>query len=150
MTESVTDAHLTVDCVLLNRRRAGEEVHVLMIRRADDSDAFPGHWALPGGYVDVGETPEQARDRELMEEANVRVAETDWTRLTWYADPFRDPRGRVVSLAFLTRSFGIAPMPRAGSDAKEAAWLPLSQVTASPIAFDHEQIIIDALMHWSD
>ncbi len=85
---------LTVDCVVLNPR--GE---VLLIERKNEP--FRGHFALPGGFVDIGETVEDACRRELMEETGVKAGKL--TLVGVYSDPNRDPRGHTASVVFLTR-----------------------------------------------
>lgn len=112
------------------------EGRVLLIRRG--SDPFEGSWALPGGFVDVGETVEDAAVREAKEETGLDV---ELLRLIGvYSNPERDPRGHNVSVAFLARAEGD---PSAASDAAEAAFLDPSSTAA--LAFDHEGIIVDAL-----
>lgn len=82
---------LTVDCVVLNPR--GE---VLLIERKNEP--FRGHFALPGGFVDIGETVEDACRRELMEETGVKAGKL--TLVGVYSDPNRDPRGHTASVVF--------------------------------------------------
>ena len=111
------------------------EGRVLLIQRANDP--YEGSWALPGGFVDVGETVEDAAVREAKEETGLDV---ELLRLVGvYSDPERDPRGHNVSVAFLARAEGD---PSAASDAADAAFLDPS---STDLAFDHESIISDAL-----
>ena len=113
-----------------------EEGHILLIRRA--SDPYEGQWALPGGFVEVGETLEEAAVREAGEETGLTV---DIVRLVGvYSDPDRDPRGHNVSCAYLARVR--EGEPEAASDAAEASFLDPSTVE---LAFDHEKIVADAL-----
>ncbi len=113
-----------------------EEGRVLLIRRA--SDPYEGQWALPGGFVEVGETLEAAATREAEEETGLKV---EVVRLVGvYSEPDRDPRGHNVSCAYLARSQG--GEPSAASDAAEVSFLDPSTVE---LAFDHEKIIADAL-----
>ncbi len=114
-----------------------EEGHVLLIRRA--SDPYEGQWALPGGFVEVGETLEEAAAREAKEETGLAV---QIVRLVGvYSDPERDPRGHNVSVAFLARAPD-GDEPSAASDAAEVSFLDPSTVE---LAFDHDRIITDAL-----
>ena len=113
-----------------------EEGQVLLIRRA--SDPYEGRWALPGGFVEVGEMLEDAAVREAGEETGLEV---EVVRLVGvYSDPARDPRGHNVSCAYLARAR--EREPSAASDAAEASFLDPSTVE---LAFDHEKIISDAL-----
>lgn len=121
---------LTVDCVVFDAND-----RLLLIRRAHAP--FTDRYALPGGFVDVGETVEAAALRELKEETGLGGRIVDLIGV--YSDPKRDPRGHTVSVAFLISTVG---SPRAGDDAAAAAfmanWRELSY------AFDHAQIIADA------
>ncbi len=113
-----------------------EEGHVLLIRRG--TDPYEGYWALPGGFVEVGETLEAAAVREAEEETGLKV---EIERLVGvYSDPNRDPRGHNVSCAFLARA-GEGELS-AATDAAEASFLDPSEVE---LAFDHDKIIADAL-----
>ena len=98
----------------------------------------PPGWALPGGFVEVGETLEAAAVREAREETGLEVRLEDL--LYVYSDPRRDPRHHTVSAVFLGRAAG---EPAGGDDAAEArafAWTALP----SPLAFDHGGILADA------
>jgi 8-oxo-dGTP diphosphatase len=109
---------------------------VVLIRRA--AEPFKGRWALPGGFVEVGETVEEAADREAAEETGLAV---EVARLVGvYSEPERDPRGHNVSVAFLVRV--LSGDLAAASDAAEVAVLDPSSVE---LAFDHAKIIEDAL-----
>lgn len=122
---------LTVDCVAVDDRG-----RVLLIRRGNEP--FKGCYALPGGFVDVGETVEDACRRELLEETG--VAAEGLSLIGVYSDPARDPRGHTVSIAFLTRLEAV--MPSAGDDAAAAEWV--ADWRTLPLAFDHAKILSDA------
>lgn len=112
------------------------EEGVLLIRRG--SGPYEGMWALPGGFVEVGETVENAAVREAKEETNLDV---ELERLVGvYSEPDRDPRGHNVSVTFLARVTG--GDPEAATDADEVSVLDPSEVE---LAFDHRKIIEDAL-----
>lgn len=98
----------------------------------------PPGWALPGGFVDVGETLEAAAVREAREETGLEVTLTEL--LYVYSDPRRDPRRHTVSAVFLGRAVG---EPVGADDADEAAAFAWSALP-SPIAFDHAEILRDA------
>lgn len=109
---------------------------VILIRRG--TEPYEGMWALPGGFVEVGETVENAAVREVKEETNLDI---ELERLVGvYSEPDRDPRGHNVSVTFLAR---IADgEPEAATDADEVAILDPSEVE---LAFDHRKILEEAL-----
>ena len=112
------------------------EEGIVLVRRG--SDPFEGQWALPGGFVEVGETVEQAAVREAEEETGLKV---EVSRLVGvYSEPGRDPRGHNVSVAFLARP--LSGQMQAASDAAEVEALDPAAVE---LAFDHREIVADAL-----
>ena len=127
---------LTVDAVLL-KGRVGGGADVLLVRRG--REPFKGVWALPGGFVEVGEKVEDAARRELVEETGLRGDIVEL--LGVYSDPKRDPRGHTVSVVYAMRVGGIV-VGVAGDDADEAKWFPLD--APPPVAFDHDRILADA------
>ena len=131
MTGSPSGPSLTVDCVVFDGRD-----RLLLIRRRNEP--FKGHYALPGGFVDIGETVETAARRELREETSV---EAGGLRLIGvYSDPKRDPRRHTVSAAYLVDDF--TGTPQAGDDAASAAFVAGWQ--NERLAFDHDKIVRDA------
>jgi 8-oxo-dGTP diphosphatase len=98
----------------------------------------PPGWALPGGFVDAGETLETAAIREAKEETGLDVTLVDL--LYVYSDPRRDPRRHTVSAVFLGRADG---EPKGGDDAAEARAFAWTELPA-PVAFDHAEILEDA------
>lgn len=123
---------LTTDCVIFDK-----DGRALLIRRKNEP--FKGSYALPGGFVDIGETVEAGCRREVLEEAGIEVGELRLVGV--YSDPGRDPRGHTVSVAFLAL-LPSAPRPRAGSDAEAAEWV--NDWRKLKLAFDHAQILDDA------
>ena len=123
---------LTTDCVIFDN--AGR---VLLIRRKNEP--FKGSYALPGGFVDIGETVEAACRREVQEEVGIELS--DLRLIGVYSDPKRDPRGHTVSAAYLAL-LPRAVAPRAGSDAEGAEWVADWRKRA--LAFDHAKILDDA------
>ena len=123
---------VTVDCVIL-----GPERRVLLIRRKNDP--FKGTFALPGGFVGLGETVEAACRREVREETGLDVGDLQLVGV--YSDPDRDPRGHTVTAAFLAQLATLA-VPTAGDDAAAAEWV--DDWRAHRLAFDHAQILTDA------
>ncbi|MFC9602457.1 NUDIX domain-containing protein [Streptomyces niveus] len=125
--------HLTADIVLF---AAG---HVLLIERG--WDPFASYWALPGGYVNVGEETLKAAARELEEETGIAISTAELRQVGPYHAPGRDPRGRVVTIAY-TATLPAPVSPKAGDDATAACWWPLDALP--DLAFDHARILSDA------
>jgi len=124
---------LTVDCIVFGLD--DEELKVLLIQRKNEP--FAGRWALPGGFVDVGETPEQAARRELEEETG--LANVSLEQLYTFGEPDRDPREHVVSVAHYALVNVADTRVRAADDARQAAWFPVRK--PPPLAFDHAKIL---------
>lgn len=121
---------LTVDVIV----EVGKD-RLVLIRRKNP----PPGWALPGGFVDAGETVEQAAVRETLEETSLRVELVRQFHV--YSDPARDPRGHTVSVVFIGRAQG---EPRAADDAAEARTFPVDALPQE-LAFDHGRILADYL-----
>jgi len=130
-------AALTVDCVVFGFDEG--ELKVLLIQRA--LEPFKGKWALPGGFVRVDETLDDAARRELEEEAGLK--EVFLEQLYSFGAVHRDPRERVVSVAYYALVKLAAHDTKAATDAADARWFPVSQV--SKLAFDHADILATAL-----
>lgn len=126
--------NVTVDIIIENRApdSPGE---IVLIRRRSGAKL----WAIPGGYVDYGETLEQAAVREALEETGLHV--TLVRQMHAYSDPARDPRHHNVSVVFIARAEGT---PRGADDAEEARFFLPGNIPL-PLAFDHEQILEDYL-----
>ncbi len=122
---------LTTDCVVFDAAR-----RVLLIRRGNPP--FEGAYALPGGFVDIGETVEQACRRELEEETGLGAGSLRLVGV--YSEPGRDPRGPTVSIAY--RAVVGDQTPVAGSDAAAAEWI--ADWRSLELAFDHARILADA------
>ena len=113
-------------------------LQALLIERGEEP--FAGEPALPGGFVHLDEGLDEAAARELAEETGVRGAHLE--QLATYGDPDRDPRMRVVSVAYLAM-VPEPPSPTAGTDAAAAAWHPVS--TPERLGFDHDRILRDGI-----
>lgn len=109
-------------------------LRVLLIKRC--IPPFKGRMAIPGGFVHENESLEHAALRELKEEAGVRDVFLE--QLYSFGDPRRDPRGRVISVAYYALIPGDRKL-KAGSDAAVAAWCPVNKLP--PLAFDHRRIV---------
>lgn len=138
---------VTVDLAVFTVRNGA--LSVLLIERAEDP--YGGAWALPGGFVDIAEDTESAAWRELAEETGVeRFAARrggHLEQLKTYSAPDRDPRMRVVSVAYVAIAADL-PNPVAGSDARNARWWAVADVLDAEgpvLAFDHAEILNDAL-----
>lgn len=110
-----------------------EPGHVLLIRRGHP----PFGWALPGGFVEVGESLETAVRRELLEETGLRLEDVE--QLHTYSEPGRDPRFHTVTTVFIANATGSAV---AGDDAREARLFPIDQLPED-LCFDHPRVLDD-------
>lgn len=108
---------------------------IVLIERKND----PKGWALPGGFVDYGETLEAAAIREALEETSLHV--TNLRLLGCYSDPARDPRQHTISTVYVARASGI---PAAADDAASLAVIPVTDLP-SELCFDHRKILDDYL-----
>ena len=123
---------LCTDCIAVDAKG-----RVLLIRRGHPP--FVGHYALPGGFVDIGETVDAACRRELMEETGVKAGKLHLVGV--YSDPKRDPRFHSAAVAYLTRVR--APKATAGDDAAAVEWI--DDWRKVDLAFDHNIILRDAM-----
>ncbi len=130
-------AALTVDCVVFGYDEG--ELKVLLIERG--LDPFKGRWALPGGFVRVAETLNDAARRELREEAGLKDIFLE--QLYTFGTVDRDPRERVVSVAYYALVKLSDHRAKAATDAANAEWFPISRVPK--LAFDHAEILAAAL-----
>lgn len=129
---------VTVDLAVLTLRAGA--LHVLLVERGQEP--YAGRWALPGGFLLPEESAETAARRELAEETGLAdVTGLHLEQLRTYSEPGRDPRMRVVSVAFAAL-LPDPPEPRGGGDAAEARWVPYD--AARKLAFDHDRILADA------
>lgn len=131
--------YLTVDLAILTVRQ--NELNVLVIDRGNAP--FRGQLALPGGFLRADEDLRAAAVRELAEETGLDGESLHLEQLGAYGQPDRDPRGRVVTVAYLAIAPDL-PVPAAGSDAVGSRWMPVDAVLGT-LAFDHDQILGDAV-----
>jgi 8-oxo-dGTP diphosphatase len=124
---------LAVDCVVFGFDGVG--LQVLLIRRG--LPPFRGRWALPGGFVRPDESVDAAALRELREEAGLEKVYLE--QLYTFGDVRRDPRGRIVSVAYTALVSTASNHPTAATDAREAAWFPAGKLPT--LAFDHADIL---------
>ncbi len=140
---------VTSDLVILTIRD-GVLVVLLIVRGQEPST---GKLALPGGFLRTDESFEDAAARELEEETGLSPATLHLEQVRAYSGPRRDPRGRVVTCAFLAIAPDLPiPKPRRDSDAASAAWVPVFPLMKidGALAFDHDQILRDAVEQAQD
>ena len=130
---------VTTDCVVFGFD--GVRLNVLLIERGNDP--FKGSWAFPGGFLNIDEDAPDGARRELLEETGLTV--TNVEQLGAFATPDRDPRERVISIAYFTlvRTSDVV----GGDDAAQARWFPINRLPE--LAFDHQQIFEQALERMS-
>jgi len=127
---------LTADVAVLRLEGVPE---ILLIQRK--TSPYEDMWALPGGFMEMDETLEEAARRELMEETGITAGEL--IRFETYDRPDRDPRGRTITQAFVMIWKEEMGLPVANSDAKALAWYGLTELPE--LAFDHHHIISDVI-----
>lgn len=127
---------VTADCVVISKGEQNEP-HLLLIKRGNEP--FKDCWAFPGGFINPDETMEEGCIRELREETGISAGNIMQTGA--YSDPHRDPRERIITVAFLT--FMEKMEAKGGDDAAEARWFPFSSLPQ--LAFDHELILKNTL-----
>lgn len=133
---------LTVDLVILTIRDGA--LVVLTIKRGVPPHI--GSLALPGGFVAADEPLEAAARRELAEETGLDLRDLHLEQIGTFGDPARDPRGRVVTVAYLALAPTL-PLPTAGTDARAAGWIPANEFISGErdLAFDHREILRQGL-----
>ena len=131
---------VTADCVVIANEKTPK---VLLIQRG--IEPYKDRWAFPGGFMNMDETTEECAIRELMEETGLKVEELK--EIGSYSKVDRDPRGRTITVAYLA----IVDKPtevKGNDDAAKAEWFSISELP--PLAFDHDEIIMDALILFHD
>ncbi len=128
---------VTADAVVFGADKSG--LQILLIERG--GTPFKGHWALPGGFIKMNESLDKAVRRELKEETEMDVSYLE--QLYTFGDPKRDPRGRVVSVAYFGLVRPADHKIKGRSDAKKAEWFPANRLPN--LAFDHRQMVDMAL-----
>ncbi|MDP7114664.1 MAG: NUDIX hydrolase [Myxococcota bacterium] len=139
---------VTVDLFIIGSMDGVDQL--LLIRRANEP--YAGRWALPGGFVDVGDA-EGAQGEDLMEAAarelreETGLADVTLWQVAAVGTPDRDPRHRTITVLYGGELRGPLPTPRGGDDANDARWFPLAQVLEGepPLAFDHLPLVRIAL-----
>ncbi len=127
---------VTADCVVFAQVK--DQVKVLLIERGDEP--CKGMWAIPGGFMNMDETAEEAAVRELKEETGIELTKVE--QIGAFSKVDRDPRGRVITVAFYA-VIGKAVKAVGQDDARRAKWFPLTKLPA--LAFDHAEILAAAM-----
>lgn len=139
---------VAADSLIVGHTAAGDQI--LLIRRGHDP--YEGQWALPGGFVEVGdeigaqgEDLHDAAARELAEETG--LSGIPLTQVGAFGTPDRDPRARVITVLYRGELQEPLPSPRGGDDAADARWVPLRDVLSGdePLAFDHLHLVRTAI-----
>jgi len=131
---------VTTDCVVFGYD--GLRLNVLLIERGNEP--YKGYWAFPGGFLNIDEDAPEGARRELLEETGLKVSNIE--QLGAFATPDRDPRERVISIAFFTLTR--VQEVQGGDDANVAKWFPINQLP--DLAFDHQEMFNMALKRLSD
>jgi 8-oxo-dGTP diphosphatase len=129
---------VTVDVVIFTLQ--GGELHVLLVQRKHWP--FEGHWAIPGGFVNMDEGLDQAARRELEEETGVRDIYLE--QLYTFGHPKRDPRTRVISVAYIALVSADTQTLRVSDESTNVSWFPVRRLPGA-LAFDHDSILAMAL-----
>ena len=132
---------LTADCIVFARKEP--DFRVLLVQRANEP--YKGKWAFPGGFMNMDETTEEAARRELKEETGLIV--DDISQIGTFDRVDRDPRGRVITVAYFVVIDGIREV-KGGDDAAVARWFSIGNLPE--LAFDHQKIMEVALRKLRD
>ncbi len=124
---------VTADIVIFTIKE--DDLKILLVERG--IEPFKGEWALPGGFVRIDESLEQAAKRELEEETGVKDVYLE--QLFSFGDPKRDPRGRVITIAYMALINSEDIKLKATTDVSDAKWFSIKKIP--PLAFDHKRIL---------
>lgn len=124
---------VTADIVLF--KKSDDRYWVLLVKRKNAP--FEGMWALPGGFMNMDETLEDAALRELSEETGIKGVQLE--QYHTFSNINRDPRHRTVTTVFIGFADPKTPQPVAGDDAAQVYWFPMDELP--PLAFDHELVM---------
>ena len=139
-SETRSGIHVAVDLTVLTLRDGA--LNVLLIQREDDPHR--GAWALPGGFIEEGEDLEGAAYRVLADEASLGSGAVHLEQVRTFGTPGRDPRGHVVSVAFMALGADL-PDPLRGEDVADARWWSLADLDGITLAFDHATVLEAAI-----
>jgi 8-oxo-dGTP diphosphatase len=131
---------IAADCIVFAHDK--DDIKVLLIERKNEP--CKGCWAFPGGFMNIDEAAEDAAKRELKEETSLEVSEVQ--QVGAFSAVNRDPRERVVSIAYYTEIAEVVAV-KGGDDARKAEWFSLKALPQ--LAFDHDEILKKAVEKWS-
>src|SRR5699024_3187317 len=140
MATSSAEIHVAVDLTVLTLREGA--LNVLLIQREDEPHR--GAWALPGGFVQLGEDLGAAAYRVPSDEASLGSGAVHLEQVRTFGTPGRDPRGHVVSVVFMALGADL-PDPRRGEDVADARWWALADLADVTLAFDHATVLDSAV-----
>ena len=140
LMKMIPEIILAVDVVIIR-----EDKEVLLIQREEDSLAFGGYWALPGGVINKDELVLEAAHRELEEETGLDLSLHGLYYYGYVDDIDRDPRNRAISFVFYFRADSLEVELKAGDDAINVRWVDIKELELMDIAFDHYDIIHDVV-----
>ncbi len=126
---------VTVDILLIGYD--DRDLKILLIERKNPP--FQGHWAFPGGFIEIGECLVESAVREMHEETSVELNPSEVKQFFTAGDPGRDPRGRTISVCYLAFCRSDNVNPQAADDARSLQWFNISE--PPPLAFDHQAIL---------
>lgn len=119
---------------------ADDKGRILLMKRSDNSKSYPGYWGLVAGFVDWGETLEEALKREAMEEAGIEVEIIKFTG-KFYDTPGRHPTKTVISLPFRTKIVSGTPKANQPEECSDVKWFTPKEVRVMELAYDHKQML---------
>jgi len=132
-------ADVTVDIVVFGLDLGSKALQVLLIRRGKETEPFYDRWALPGGFIEMDERLGDSAARELKEETGLTLSYIE--QLYTFGKPGRDPRGRVISVAYMGLARPENVVLKADDDAADARWFDVGSLDRDTLAFDHAGIL---------
>ena len=140
----VSASTVVVTCWLKPTYNPGREF-VLLGKRSEKSDAFPGFYCLPGGMKDEGETLQETAKRELFEETQLDIPLNKFSFVTMYSGPNLDPRGEIISSLWWVNLGDLDKVPtiKGSDDLSEAKWVTYDEALGTNLAFNHNQMLKD-------
>lgn len=118
----------------------GYDNYVLVVKRREDANTYPGMWCFPGGFLEVGrETLEECASREMEEETGLIIMSSVWQLLMVQSNPKDDPRGHMINAVYTTKAYKF-PEVTAADDVCEYRWVDIKNIQEEDLAFNHSAI----------